>query len=115
MDDRLEKALEHGAYRITLGMARKALALKFRNALLYSVNGGIFTVSDTLITFVSTLIQRGHEDAVLIDDKDNPILIEGLAEFLDEITQVYFLAVNDYHAEYEKLRKARTVKTVTGL
>ena len=74
-----------------------------------ATNGGTFTVSQELITFVNTLIEKEYSDSVLIDNYENPIHIEVLSAFLDELLSRYFEVTNDYHAEYVKLRKARKV------
>lgn len=115
MDERLQRALEHANYNATLSTTRKNLELRYRNSLLHSQNGGTFTVSPALITFVSSLVARDHDDVVLIDDKNRPIMIRGLKDFLAKIETVYFEASNAYFADYENLRKARSVKALTGL
>lgn len=114
MDDRLEKALEHANYKATVSEARMNLRLKYRNDLLHSHNGGIFTASPELISFLDSLHRNGQKDVVLIDDKENPVMIESILDFAKAIADVYFAASNAYHHEFAKLRKARNVKTVVG-
>lgn len=114
MDDRLAKALEHANYRATLATAKKNLELKYQNGLIFAHNGGSFTVTKELINFVDYLIRQDNDEAVLVDDRNNPIRIDDLETFLSSITSVYYKAVNSYYAEYEKLRKARNVKTIVG-
>ena len=110
MDDRLEKALEHANYKSTIEIQRKNLELRYQNALLYSVDGGTFSANMELINFVDFLIRNGQEDAVIIDAKNKPIMVNDLVEFLAELSSVYFEASNQYFMEFEKLRKARSVK-----
>jgi hypothetical protein len=50
---------------------------------------------------------------VLIDSRENPVKISNLEEFYDTILSQYFEATNEYHLEFEKLRKARSVKQAT--
>ncbi len=114
MDDRLEKALEHANYKATIAEARKNLRLKYRNDLLYSHNGGIFTASPGLISFLDSLHRNGQKDVVLIDDKENPVMIDNVLEFTKAVADVYFAASNAYQHEFSKLRKARNIKTVVG-
>jgi len=77
---------------------------------MHSINGGTFTISRELITFVDSLIRQDYtEEVVLIDNFQNPIMIEDLKSFLEDITSKYFEVTNDYHAEFVKLRKARKV------
>ncbi len=110
MSERLTKALEFANYRLTLNNQLVSLRSKLQTKLIYSINGGTFTISRELITFVDSLIRQEYtEDVILIDNFQNPIQIEDLADFLENITSKYFEVTNDYHAEYVKLRKARKV------
>lgn len=113
MEERLKKAMEHANYAATLSVARKNLDLRYRSDLLFSVNGGTFTVTPQLMCFVD-LVQRQNDSdsAVFVDDKGIPIRIDDLKQFADDISQVYYRASNSYHFEFEKLRKARNVKTI---
>ncbi len=68
-----------------------------------------------LISFVKTLIDQGHDTAVLLDVYNNPIEIVGLEDFLEEILSRYFEATNEYHAEYSKMKKSRKVHKLVDL
>lgn len=114
MDDRVSKALAHSNYKVTVYNQKQNLKLRMENLLTYAHNGGIFTVNDQLIAFVDVLVRREQTEAVLIDARGNPVLISNLQEFLDEVISKYFEATNEYLAEYEKIRKARTVEQATG-
>ena len=73
-------------------------------------NGGQFSVTRELLTFVSMLISKGNDsDIVLLDDNDTPIKIDDLIKFFDDILDIYFTATNEYQTEYEKIRTKRTV------
>lgn len=116
MDDRLQKALEQSNYNVSLHLQRENLKLLLKTSLLYATAGGQFTVSRELITFMDAMIRQGVEsDLIVADDKNNPILIVTPADFLKEITEVYHRAFNSYYNEFEKLKKARNVKTLAGL
>jgi hypothetical protein len=109
LDERLEAALEKAKYKFTLTLQRKNAALKFKQALTYSQNGGTFNVTEALISFVGTLISRGQSEAVLIDVNSNPIQIDDIETFLDEIINCYYEAANDYLVEFKTIRSARNV------
>ncbi len=116
MDDRLARALEHSNYKVALATARKNLLLRFQNDLLHSCDGGVFTVTQTLIVFVRQEMERGPPlSIVLIDDKQNPVSITDPKQFLADIEEVYHTARNRYYFEFRKLSKARSVKDVVGL
>jgi len=112
MDERLEKALEFSKYRIGLVNRKEDLKLKVNNMLVYSYNGGIFKVSQSLINFVKLLLEQDRDKVVLIDENGNPIEVTDLQTFLDDIFSKYFEATNYYHTEYSKLRTARSVKSI---
>jgi hypothetical protein len=111
MDERLKKALDFSNYMITLNNKKRVLKERFREQTVYYYSGGQFTVNQQLLTFVNMLVERGNdEDIVLIDDNETPIMVKDLSEFLNELTDTYFTAANEYHAEYESLRKNRSVE-----
>lgn len=109
LDERLEKALEKSKYRVTLYNQKENCKLKFKQSLSFSKNGGIFFVDQTLISFIQSLVNRQQDQAVLIDVNGNPINIEKLDLFLDDILDRYYQATNDYLVEFKKLQVARNV------
>jgi hypothetical protein len=111
MDERLKKALDFSNYMVTLNNQKRVLKERYREQTVYYHLGGQFTVTKDLITFVNMLVERGNtEDIVLVDDNETPIMIKDLEDFLSELMDTYFTAANEYHAEYEKLRKNRSVE-----
>jgi hypothetical protein len=114
MSTRLTKALEFANYRITLNNQLAALKAKTQSLLSYSINGGTFSIDTALLTFCKQMLDQGLSDIVLLDIYQNPIRIE-LVEFYDEVSSRYFEVTNDYHAEYEKLKKARQVSKILDL
>lgn len=111
MDERLEKALNFSNYMVTLNNQKRVLKERFREQTVYYYQGGQFTVSKELMTFVSMLIEQGNDtDIVLVDDNETPIMVSDLSDFQSNILNTYFTAANEYHAEYEKLRKNRSVE-----
>lgn len=114
MSSKLTKALEFANYRKTLNVQHNNLKAKVQTLLNYSINGGTFQIDQVLISFVQTLLDQEHTKAVLLDIYNNPIEIE-LESFLEEIISRYFEATNEYHAEYQKLRKSRKVHKLIDL
>lgn len=111
MDERLAKALDFSNYMVTLNNQKRVLKEKYREQTVYYYKGGQFTVTKDLITFVNMLVNNGNdEDIVLVDDNETPIMVSDLNDFMSELLDTYFTAVNEYHAEYEKLRKNRSVE-----
>ena len=114
MSSKLTKALEFANYPKTLNVQHNNLKAKVQTLLNYSINGGTFQIDQVLISFVQTLLDQEHTKAVLLDIYNNPIEIE-LESFLEEIISRYFEATNEYHAEYQKLRKSRKVHKLIDL
>ena len=108
-DDRLAKALAHANYKATIVQQRENLKLRYANSLLYAHNGGIFTVTPSLLALTDLLIRQEVTETVLIDDKGLPIKIVDLLQFLIDIVSVYAEASNEYLLAYESQRKARSV------
>jgi hypothetical protein len=113
MDDRLTKALEYSNYKVIVFQQKQNLKLRLENLLTYAHNGGMFKITQELISFVAALLQREVTEVVLVDSRENPVKIDNLEDFYDTILSQYFEATNEYHLEFEKLRKARSVKQVT--
>ena len=80
--------------------------------LTYAHNGGIFKISPDLLVFVNLIISSGKDRIVLIDSNGNPIEISEPKSFYDDIFNLYFEAINDYHSEFVKLKSARSVSSI---
>jgi hypothetical protein len=116
MEDQLKKALDFSNYRQTFSIQRKTLKEKIDAKLTYGVNGGIFKIDRSLISFVQMLVDLGRsKDVPLLDINDNPIVIPDLELFRDEILDRYFVSTLEYFDEYEKIKKSRTVEKLLDL
>lgn len=110
MDERLEKALEFSNYMITLNNQRTLIKEKFKEQSIFYYNGGKFAASQERIAFVQSLLSKDQTTAILIDDNDIPIEIDMLDAFYDDLLSTYHEASNLYLAEYNKIKKNRTVE-----
>jgi hypothetical protein len=116
MDIDLEKALEFANYRSTLAGQTKSLKEKIDGKLTYGFNGGLFKIDQTLISFVQTVVDlQRTENVPILDSNMNPVIIEDLIVFRDEILDRYFSALLDYHEEYKKIKSSRTVEKLVDL
>lgn len=116
MEDQLQKALDFSNYRQSFAIQRKTLKEKIDAKLTYGVNGGIFKIDRSLITFVQMLIDQGRTTGVpLLDINDNPILIEDLTTFKDEIVDRYFTSTLEYYEQYQNLKKSRSIEKLLEL
>ena len=109
MSTKLTKALDFANYRVSLNIQHNNMRARVQTLLSYSTAGGTFNISHELISFVKVLVDREMDSAVLLDIYNNPIQIENLADFLEELISRYFEATNEYYADYSKLKRSRKV------
>lgn len=116
MEEQFKKALEFSNYRQTFSVQKKILKEKIDAKLTYGINGGIFKIDRSLLTFVQMFIDQGRtENVPLIDANENPIMIEDLEAFRDEIVDRYYDTVLEYYTEYQNLKKSRSVEKLIDL
>lgn len=107
MDERLQKALEFSNYLQTFHNQKNILKEQFLQNIVHYCNGGKFTISRELIAFC---YHRQERSFVLIDDNHDPIYIENLKMFLQQIEETYMTQVNKYYQELKTLKSTRTVQ-----
>ena len=113
MQEEYKKALDFSNYRQTFSIQRKTLKEKIDAKLTYGINGGIFKIDRSLLNFVEMLIYKDRsENVVILDVNENPILIENLVDFREEIFDRYFTATLEYYEEYQNLKKSRSVESL---
>lgn len=113
MQEQLKKALEFANYKQTFSTQRKMLKEKAEANLTFGFAGGIFKINRELLTFVQMLCDEGRiTGVVLLDIHDNPILVENLESFKDEIFDRYFTTTHEYYAHYQTLKKSRSVEKI---
>jgi hypothetical protein len=116
MQEQLKKALEFSQYKQTLSIQRKILKEKIEAVLTFGQSGGIFKIDRSLITFVQLLIDQGRtHGVVLLDQNENPILIDDLEKFKDDILDRYFTSTNEYYEQYQTLKKSRSVEKLLNV
>ncbi len=111
MQEQLKKALDFANYQQTFSIQRKQLKEKIEIKLTYGFNGGLFRIDQHLLTFVDMLYNNGRTSGVVIlDSNDNPVLIDDMLLFRNEIFTRYFETTNDYFEQYQLLKKSRSVE-----
>jgi hypothetical protein len=111
MDQQLKDALDFANYQQTFSIQKKVLKERIAAKLTYGFNGGLFRIDRTLLTFVDMLCAKDRiSGVVLLDTNENPILVDDLEEFRDEIFRRYFEVTNEYFEQYQKIKKSRSVE-----
>ena len=115
MDERLSKALDISNYMITLNNQKRLLKEQYAENLIYYYNGGQFSVTQQLISFCQSLVQKEQDETILIDDNNIPIQVNDLEDFTNSVISQYFEASNKYFTEYNKLKTNRSVERIMDL
>jgi hypothetical protein len=116
MDEKIEKAFGVANYMSTLSNQRRIILEEYNQKLTYYISGATFRVDYSLINFAKNLVDMGHtEDIVFVDANNQPVIIKDVQDFLDNITSVYFEAVNAYQTKFAELKRKRSVKDLVEL
>lgn len=116
MDERLEKAFSVANYMATLSNQKRLIKEELNQKLVYYTNGGSFKVDQTLISFTKTILDFSHtEDVVFLDMNQTPIIINNVAEFLNNVVNVYFEAVNEYSLKITEIKAKRKLTDIVEL
>lgn len=111
MDSRLKSALEFSDYRQTLNQQRQQIKDKLVSDITFGHNGGMFKATMELIVFLELLMSKDRiKNIPILDMNNNPVMIDNVEEFKDDVFDRYLTAINVYYFEYEKLIKSRSVK-----
>jgi hypothetical protein len=115
MDDRLRIALEQANSMVVFNKQRDLIKQSFEENCVHHENGHRFTVSRELINFVSILSSMGQTtNIIILDDFNNPCMIDDVEDFKDTILSIYFENSNSYYYKYNELIKKRSVKNIIG-
>jgi hypothetical protein len=116
MDERIEKAFETANYMATLSNQRRIILEEFNQQLIYYINGAVFKIDSTLISYIKTVLDLGHTtDIVFVDSNNSPVQIQDVQEFFDTVTEQYFLALNSYSNKYTEIKKQRRIQGLIEL
>jgi len=116
MDDRLKSALDVANRMATFNTQKELMKQEYKESCLYHENGHQFTINRELINFLTSLITMEHtENVVIIDDFENPYMIENVEEFRSNVFSIYAEKSNDYYHKYIELKKNRSVLTMIGI
>ena len=110
MDDRLTKALEFSNYSLTIANQKKNIKNRVQQLQIVHYDGGIFRADPATIAFVKAMIDLNHASAVVVDTKENPIMVRSLQTFLESLMSAYISSTNEFQVEYDKLKKARNIE-----
>lgn len=105
----LDQALSFSQYQSTLNQQRKLLKEKFESDTILAYGGGLFKVTQEWLGGFD------KDCKWVLDINNNPISIDSPNELFDMAKETYSTAINSYGEEYQKLRRQRSVRSLTDL
>jgi hypothetical protein len=116
MDDRLKNALDVANLMVAFNNQRELLKEEYKEGCLYHEGGHRFTIDRELINFLTSLIQMGNtEDVVILDDFENPYMINDVKNFHEKIFDIYVETTNRYYHKYILLKNDRSISKMMGI
>jgi hypothetical protein len=115
MDERLAKALEFSNFLETQNNQKRIFLAQYKENLIHYTRGHKFTVTLELINFCHTLLAMQIEHPAVLDDNNIPFTINDIQEFTKELVGVYVFASRKYAADYETIKKNRSVQGLVDL
>jgi len=115
MDEKLKAALDTANYMVTYNNQREMIKQEIKELLLYHENGHRFTINRELINFLNTVINMGHDEMVILDDFENPYMVDNTKKFLENIFGVYVESSNSYYYKFTELKKNRSIEKIVGV
>ena len=113
MDERLKNALDVANLMVAYNNQRELLKEEYKENCLHHENGHRFTVNRELINFLTSLIQLGNtEDIVILDDFENPYMIDDVRIFHEKVFNIYVETTNKYYHSYIMLKKDRSISKI---
>ena len=56
------------------------------------------------------VVSSGKTETILLDKNDIPIQITDTEKFLEDISSLYFEAMNEYYNDYQKLKSSQRLR-----
>lgn len=109
MDERLSKALEFSNFTLTVNNQKKNIKTRVSQLRIVHHSGGIFVADQSTISFIKALIDLDNKKSLIEDTRGTPIQVSNLSELLDLLISAYYNSMNELDAEYEKIKKSRSI------
>lgn len=116
MDERLKNALKVANYMTTFNTQREILKQEYLESCTHHESGHRFTINRELINFLTSLISMEHvHDVVILDDFENPCVIEDVLDFRNKIFDIYIESSNKYYHDFVKLKSSRSLEKILDI
>jgi hypothetical protein len=116
MDERLSKALSVSNALRTYNNQKELIKEEYKESLHFHKDGYRFTVTREIINFLVSLETLDNvSDIVILDDFENPFMIEDVKIFKQTLLDIYFKASNQYYYDFTKLKNNRSIEGLLDL
>mgnify|MGYP003646433357 CR=1 FL=1 len=102
MDNDLIKAYNFGNYSRTIQNQINLLKIQMKKRLL-------FELTPEFIIYIKAYADQGIYRAVLLDKFDNPVQVDNMEDFYEDVLTIRRNVLNDFYEEFEKIRKTRNL------
>ena len=99
-------------YRDTVAQQLTVFEQKFKDQCVIAHNGGLFLITPELLSQLSNIKEKSQW---VLDMNSNPIFIQGIVYFYEQVYNVYYAALNEYGTAYATLKTQRSVDSILDL
>lgn len=99
-------------YRSTLAQQIQVLEQKFKDQCIVAHTGGLFHITPELLNQLSNIKEPAQW---VLDMNQNPIFIEGIANFYREAYSIYYTALKEFGDNFNALKTRRSVDSLIDL
>ena len=93
--------------RFNLYLAKNNLVAIIESIITLTYGGGLFNIDYSLISFVNAMHQNNQTEMILRDSFKNPVKIDNVKDFLDQLIERYQEVTNEYYAEHQEYINTR--------
>jgi hypothetical protein len=72
----------------------------------------MFRATEQLILWIDYLVRAGHDQYVVVDMNEQPILVQQLPKLKDQLSDAHAKSMNLLHSESEKIKRVRNVQKI---
>jgi len=106
MENSLSASLEYASRMKQFNNQLRLLKEKCIENNVYYIKGHQFTIDLNLINYCLALTNlKRQQQAILLDDYKQPVRIDNLQQFYDDVMDLYQRNLNQYFTEYNQLIK----------
>lgn len=119
MDAELEEFLLTSNRRAAYQNQLEFLKKEYEERSMTVINGHRFVVDLDLLKWadwaMSESEERGIDMVIVLDSNKEPVAIDDIPFFHDEVHAVFHEALNHYHEQYRRLKAAKTLKEIVDV